>query len=754
MKYIFRLLIFIICLQHALALDGADAGSINGFVKDKETGETIIGATVTLKDTKLGSYTNKSGFFTILNIPDGTYQVKISSLGYNKVEEKIKIKAGESIRKTFELKQSSIKMKGISVEAEREEERRELIISRVDIPVAQLKELRVGGESDVYRSLQFLPGILTSSQISSGLFVRGGSPDQNLVLLDGSAIYNPTHLFGFISTFNTDAVKDVELIKGGFPSEYGGRLSAVLNITQKEGNRNNFEGLASLGAISSRINLEGPLLNGSFYIGGRRTYLELVKMLIPDDPTTPLPNFNFYDVNAKITQQLSDNDKLSVSGFLSSDALNYSSFGLNMEMFMGNKMGALNWTHIFSDNLFMNFIFSGSEYVNGLKGDQSGYGFNIENKITDFTNKASFEWFTSEDLTCKFGYELSKFIFYYKQDFSGSTDSLSLKPPFEFPDYNGSIFGQGNYSIDDLLNFQVGLRLNYAWLRNIWTIDPRYAVRWKFHPSMAIKAAYGMFRQNLKLAAQQDFSFFDTWLPTDSSVNQSRSEHFILSLETVPYTDFELNIDGYIKKMYNISELNTTALQTSQSNNRVADVFYIGNAISYGAEIFLQKKSGRLTGWIGYALGYIYSRFDSINYGNEFRPKYDRRHDFKVVSQYQLNDDISLGGSFTFQSGQSYTGATSRFQDIMYGQTNGRGKIIPSDRFGLRLPASHQLNLNISYSFSMFGLPSKAILDIYNVYNRRDIWFRYYNTRENKTVVEDVRLLPIIPSISLEVKFL
>jgi hypothetical protein len=266
---------------------------------------------------------------------------------------------------------------------------------------------------------------------------------------------------------------------------------------------------------------------------------------------------------------------------------------------------------------------------------------------------------------------------------------------------------------------------------------------------IALKAAWGIFSQNLRLATQNDFSFFDTWMPTDSTVPSSRAIHYIFSLETEPIDGINVNFDIYYKKMDNVSELNMNALK----GETVSDVFYIGNANSYGAEIFIQKKYGKLTGWMGYALGFIRAQFDSINNGESFRPKYDRLHDFKLMLQYNIDDQWDIGASFTFQSGQSYTGATSRFQTRLPGQNWGRGKIVPSQRYGLRLPPSHQLNVNASYSFKMFGLSAKAIVDIYNVYNHKDIWFRYYNTSQKETTIEDVSLLPVLPSFSLEIKF-
>ncbi|MDQ1265716.1 MAG: hypothetical protein QG635_867 [Bacteroidota bacterium] len=728
--------------------------AISGFITDSANGESIIGATVTLKGTNYGAYTNESGFFSLINIPPGSYTIHISSVSYSKKDEKIVLNPDESKRVKFKLRLSSITTREITVEADKEEDKREITVSKITVPTKQLKQIRIGGESDVFRSLQMLPGILTSSQLSSGLFVRGGSPDQNLVLLDGSTVYNPSHLFGFISTFNSDAIKDVELIKGGFPAEYGGRLSAVLNLTQKDGNRNQFDGLASLGALSSKLSLEGPIGNGSWFIGGRRTYLELIKAVYPGNFDVPLPDFNFYDLNAKITQNFGDDDKVSLSGFMSSDALLYDSFGMNLDMALSNKLVAAKWNHIFSERLFVSVNTSASQYSNIMKGDQSGYQFLIDNSITDYTGRVSFEWLASEEMTNKFGIEGINYRFAYLQNFTGNTDSTAsgmsgAGTNLELLDWNFAVYAQTNYRFAELYSMQAGLRVNYWMLSNYVTLDPRVAIKWQFQPKASIKAAFGVYHQSLRLASQPDFSFFDTWLPTDSTIPASRAYHYILSLEAEPFEDFDFNFDLYYKQMFNLNEINQNAL----NGKSISDVFYIGNAESYGAEIFIQKKYGNLTGWVGYALGFIYAKFDSINFGKEYRPKYDRRHDFKIVAQYQFNDTWTVGASFIFQSGQSYTGATSRFQSRWDRMNYGRGKVIPSEKFGLRLPPSHQLNLYVSYGFEGFGLPMKLILDIYNVYNRRDVWFRYYNTRENTTTVEDALLLPIIPTLSYEVNF-
>ena len=730
-------------------------GTISGFIEDSVTKETLVGATVKVIGSTRGGFTNKSGYFSISRIPAGSYKLSVTSVGYTRREYPITLVSGESKKVRIAMVQSKSTAREVQVTADREEGKRQVSISQVNIPIEQLSQIRIGGEADIFRALQMLPGVLSSSQISSGLFIRGGSPDQNLVLLDGMTVYNPTHLFGFISAFNNDAVKDVDLLKGGFPAEFGGRMSAVLNITQKDGNRDKFEGLVGLGILSSRASLQGPLGNGSFFLGGRATYLDLLLNFIPEDPESPFPNFNFYDVNAKITQNLSDDDKLSISGFLTRDALSFTQPGLLFNVGIGNRATSVRWSHIFAPDLFSNVTVSASRYDNGFAGNNAGFEFSIDNSITDYTVKAEFEWFTAEDFTLKFGYEGALYNFQYLQNTTGRTDGSTQTQSDVFRldiwDNIHAGYAASTWNVNDYLTLQTGLRVNYWGDRQDVLLDPRVAVRYQLADGIFVKGAWGMYHQYLRLASSPDFSFFDTWLPTDNSVPPGRSEHYIASIETQPFEGYDLNFDVYYKTLNNINELRQNQRQSRSVS--VTDVFYIGNGRAYGAEVFLQKKMGQLTGWIGYALGFVFSQFDSVNQGNEFRPKFDRRHDLKITALYKFNDRWEVGATFMFQTGQSYTGATSTLGGRMPGWDGGIVMVNPSQRWGLRLPSSHQLNLNVNYNTTLFDLPFRMFIDIFNVYSRRDIWFRFYDTSKAIPSVTDVRLLPILPTLSCELRF-
>lgn len=733
----------------------SDNATINGYIRDKETGETLVGASVLLSGTRMGTISNKSGYYALSEITPGRYTVVFSYLGYERREMVVELKKRESRRIDIELTSEAVELEEVVVERDRFDETREISVSRFNIPIRQITKLRVGGEADVFRSLQYLPGVLASSQISSGLYIRGGSPDQTLVLLDGSAVYNPSHLFGFFSTFNPDAIKDVDLIKGGYPAEYGGRLSAVLDLVQKDGNRNTFGGTASLGLISSRLSTEGPVGNGAWFLGFRRTYIDMLTSLIETD-AEPLPDYYFYDINGKISQDFGPSDKIFLSGFISADDLDFdNNAGFNGTMGIGNNLLSGSWTHLFGDNLFSVFHLSYSRYRNSFSSRSAGFETEARNVIQDYTVKGNLEWFVSSDWTLKGGLEANRYLLSYLQNFTGDADSSATEGEgsavmnIDAADLTASAFLQSNYRFSNLLSLQTGLRFNYYDLRGMVKVDPRIALRYQLQDYIAVKAAFGVYHQYFRLASLPDFSFFDTWLPTDSTVDPSRAIHYVLGVETRPFDGIDFNVDLYYKDLAHVSELN----QFQTRGKTVRDFFYDGTGEAYGIELFLQKKSGRFTGWAGYALGWINVRFNELNRGVAFRPKWDRRHDFKLVAQYRLSESWDVSATFTFQSGQSYTGQTSRLETRLPGAESGKGLNVPADRYGLRLPPSHQLNLNANYHTTLFGMPANLMIDLFNVYSRRDIWFRYYDSSGEITKVQDVRLLPILPSVALEVKF-
>jgi hypothetical protein len=746
------------CLIQSQTLPDPQNASVSGYVIDAATKEPLVSAVVSLKALKIGTFTNKAGFYVLRHLPAGTHIVSITYLGYKREEIRVEVAASEVKKITVALASATTKSEEITVIADREVEKRSISISQVNVPMAQVKQLRFGGEADVFRTIQYLPGVLSSSQLSSGLYIRGGSPDQNLSLLDGMTVYNPSHLFGFISTFNTDGIKDVDVSRGGFGAEYGGRMSGVVSMTQKDGNRENVEGVGSLGVISSKISAQGPLNllgEGSWFVGGRRSYFEVLRALLPASTREIIPSFGFYDVNAKITQSLSDNDKISLSGFLSADFLDFNQGAVDFRLNLGNRAASLRWTHVFGSNLFSTVTLSGSNYYNRYDAGISGAGLSSVNTINDYTLKADMEWFAQNDLTFKFGTEITNYGFGYLQ-YEGGPRSASAPPVqpvqnLNIDDWMYAVYAQGNYQLTDKASVQAGLRAYYLLQNGSFLLDPRLALRYHVTDGIALKAAWGVYHQYLRLGSSPDVAFFDTWLPTDASVQPSRAIQYILSIETKPFgadEPYRLNFDVYYKDLRNVNELNSA----NTRSRKVSEIFYVGDGYSYGAEVFFERNFGDFTGWIGYSYAWTGARFDSLNGGRLFNQRYDRRHDFKLVGSYRL-EAWEFGGSFTFQSGQPYTGLGSRFYTAFPGQTDGNGVGVQAERNALRLPPTHQLNLNVSYLTTLFTLPLKLLLDIYNVYSRRDIWYRYYDTQGADTKVVDVLLLPIIPTIAVELKF-
>ncbi len=738
---------------------GQPAGTISGTVYDSLSKEPLVSATVLVQELQKGRFTNADGYFILPQIPFGTYHLRITYLGYRPKIISITVSPQNPRRvlKIF-LVPDTLELGEVVVEAEREIEKREVIISRVHIPLQQLTSVRIASERDIFRTLQYLPGILSSSQVSSGLYIRGGSPDQNLILLDGATVYNPSHAFGFYSTFNADAIKDVQLYKGGFPAEYGDRMSAVLDITQKEGNKTAYHGKLIIGTLSSQGSVEGPiplLPRSSFFLAGRRTYLEIVKPFLPEDPENPIPDFYFYDLNGKITMLPGDDDKVSLGGFLTRDIFRVRNAGTHFTFGILNRVASLRWAHVFTPQLLLTALGSASYYENRLDGSNFGFDFQIKNFIQDLAFKVTTEYYPTDRLSLKAGGEYHHYRFQFYQNFTGKRDTVIQEGSgrfgtihFDVPDETFSIFLQGSYKLTDLLLIQAGIRSLTMGLRDLTVVMPRLALRYQFHPDFSVKLLWGIYKQYFYLAYQPNFSFFDTWLPTDPLTNPPTAQHYILSVEGYPLPNIKTSVDVYYKPMKHIAEFNRFSI----SGNSTRDIFLFGDGIAYGIEIFAQKKTGKLTGWVGYAYGYVEWQIDSLNNGKPFNPRYDRRHDFKIVLNYQISRRWEAAASFFFQSGQPYTPATSRFQSRFPGENPGRGVVIPADLYSLRLPPSHQLNLSIRYHTTIFDLPAIFSLDIYNVYSRRDIFARIYDTTSEVTTVTDVKLLPIVPSFSVEVE--
>lgn len=728
--------------------DSTDA-LVSGYVKDSVTGETIIGATVRVRSLHRGVISNRSGYYA-LYLPSGEdLIVEVSSLGYKKFTENIRLAESEHRTQDILLRTENLQGGEVVVESDRFKEQRESPqVSTVSLKPNEVRSLPHAGEADIFRILQLIPGVQTVSEVSAGLYIRGGSPDQNLILLDGSALYNPNHFFGYFSTFNPDAIKDVELIKGGFPAQYGGRLSAVLNVTNNDGDMYATRGTVAVGLISSRGSIETPLGNGAITLSARRTYVDAILSATGLQKSLDLPNYYFYDLNGKFTQNFGSSDKIAVSGYGGLDKLYYDngSQASQVDIRWGNQSGSANWTHLFASNLFTKFNFTGSHYFSLLKFGLGNEAFSFDNQIFDYSLHGDLEYFTSENNLLRTGFQLSdyQFLLYINVGNNPPNANINDKPFY----YAGYVSDE--WKPTDKLALTPGLRIDEISSSGQVGVDPRINVRYIINPDLTVKASYGIYHQYLDLASNPLFSAFDLWLPVDSTQKPQRAEQYVLGISTVPFEDFSLEVETYYKNMNSLVELQPNII----TGSKLSDVFFFGSGYSYGFEIFLQKQIGDWTGWIGYSLAYTRRKFPAIDNDAPFPPTYDRRNDLNIVATYRLNDRWTFGSTFVYATGQPYSQTTALYNAE---EPDYNGKLIPiqGTRNGLRLEPYHRLDLSATYSFGFFSDKRNAEfdIDIYNIYNHRNVWFRRINTNVTPATSEDVRLLPILPTFGITIKF-
>ncbi|MDP4199122.1 MAG: TonB-dependent receptor [Bacteroidota bacterium] len=734
------------------ALPDSSSGVISGFVRDSTSGEAIIGATVRVRALKIGAIANSSGFYS-LHIPAGQpVLVEVSSLGFRTITISITLRAGQGLQRNFQMAPVSLGGAEITVEDNAERQRQEPQVSRVMIEPRMVANLPKVGEADLFRILQLLPGVQTSSEISSGLYVRGGSPDENLILLDGSVLYNPSHFFGFFSTFNPDAIKDVEFIKGGFPAEYGGRLSSVLNVTNIDGDRNVTKGKVNIGLISSSGMLETPVGTGALVLAGRRTYLDLLLNTTGLTQKLTLPDYYFYDGNIKLTQNPSPDDKITLAGYWGSDNLVFTANNAinNIDMQWGNKACSAGWTHVFGSELFSKLTLSASNYSSAFTIGSSAQPFTWTNGIDDYTVQGSLDYFPSSQHTVKMGVQAT-----------GYHTSLLIQSGTNPPNANidrtpwyGAGYIQDEWKpamagfVEDPLAITGGLRVDGISSNPQIGVDPRLSARYILTPAITLKASAGIYHQYLKLATNNLVPVFDVWLPTDTSQPPEICNQYVLGISTLPFENYTFEVEGYYKSMKNLVEMRPNGMSGSTLN----DVFFVGNGEAYGIEFFLQKQVGRITGWLGYTLAWTRRTFPDINNGNAFPPTYDRRNNFDLVMTYHANDRWTLGATFTYGTGQAYTQITALAPNA---EDPNRTIPIEGDKNALRLPPYNRLDLSATYAFSFFSEKRNAEFnfDVFNAYNYRNVWISQVDQSTNPATINLVRLLPILPTFGLSVSF-
>lgn len=764
--------ILIVCMGTLVGY--AQKYSISGTVKDAENGEDLIGATVFVKEqTNTGAFTNEYGFYSI-TLPEGDYTIVFRYVGYETVEKPISLKEKQTIN--MELKLEGQAIDTVQITATLDDEN----VSSTDMGVLKInpKEIEsipvLFGERDILKTFQLLPGLSSAGDGNSGFYVRGGAIDQNLILLDEAPVYNPSHLLGFFSVFNSDAIKDVTLYKGGAPAEYGGRISSVMDIRMNDGNLKKFSGRGGIGIISSRLTLETPIVKdkASAIVSGRRTYGDLFLKLSRDTTLNQTQLF-FYDLNAKANYKINDNNRIFLSGYFGRDAFN---FGDQFGFDWGNATGTLRFNHLFSDKLFSNtsLIYSNYNYSFNIGDDENGFGLSSE--IEDWNFKQDMTWFANSKHTVKFGGQLIYHDFVPGQLEVGS--EVTVTPPVIDPRYalEGALYIQDDWKINKRLNVSAGLR--YSLFNNIgpgvaYTFDqegdilteerfergesiafytgfePRFSGRYLLDEVSSLKASYNRGFQYLHLLSNSvSTSPTDVYVPTSNIVKPQIGDQVALGyFRNFKDNAYEFSVEGYYKWLQNQIDYRNGA--DLILNNSVESELVFGKGRAYGAEFLLRKRKGKLTGWVSYSLARSLRTFDAINDGEEFRARQDRPIDISVTTIYKITPRITASGVFVYYSGEAVT--------FPSGQYTIDGITVPfyTERNGYRIPDYHRVDLSLS--FRIGNNPKwKSTLNVscFNVYGRENAFtISFQENAAGNTEAVRLALFKQVPSISYDFEF-
>jgi len=726
------------------------AATLSGFVRNGDDGETIPFCTVVIRPLSLGTATNSSGYYAVTGVPPGTHVVSFIHIGYAARQDTVVIADSTSadLRLDVQLQPEVIDMgETVLITAEREHHERALQSSFLSLRPTDIREMPALVESDLLRSLQLLPGIQAASDISSGLYIRGGGPDQTLILLDGIPVYNPSHAFGFFSTFSPDAIRDITLYKGAYPAPYGGNLGAVLELSNREGNRQRFAGRGAISLISAQLALEGPVGNGSWMMSGRRTYLDPLLAALRS-AGTEVPGYYFYDFNAKINQSLGSSDALLFSAYLGQDDLN---FDLEEDTFFnirwGNRTLTSQWTHILSPQLFARFTAAYSRYQSNTSATIFGTPISFNNGISDLTLKGNVDYFASSNHNVSGGAALTQYDFNFGQSFN-SQDQIDLD---ETPELL-AMYLQDDWQLDVLTQARLGVRATWFSEGSRWNVMPRYSLSRTVAPGVRLKLGGGTYRQYLQQVTTEGFSGGDYWVPLDQTVKPGRAWQSVIGADWEPSRRYQMTAEIYYTDMDDLVLLDNNVVGDSQESSS-EDVFTTGGSgHATGLELFLQRRTGSLTGWVGYTLGRTRRTFPELNEGESFPPKYDRRHDFKIALTYRRGP-WRYGTNLVYATGQAFTPASARYTQRSPATGTFEDYALPAGRNSARLLPYHRLDVSLRRMFSMWSSEAEWYVQVANLYNRRNEWFVQYDTEVPTTEPEVIKQLPMLPTFGLKFEF-
>ena len=778
-------LVLLVCLNLLVFLCHAQKFTVSGYIRDATNGESLIGANVyTEAESLVGVTANLYGYYS-LQLEPGNYTLKSSYIGYNTVEVPIQLQRDTAIN--FDIYPNSAALEEVVVVGERKDKNVESTdMGKVELSIEKIQSIPAFlGEVDIVKAIQLLPGVQAAGEGNSGFYVRGGGADQNLVLLDDAIVYNTGHLFGFFSVFNADAVKNTTLIKGGMPAEYGGRLASVLDVSMKDGNNKRFQMNGGIGLISSRLTLQAPIVKNksSFLISARRTYaFDLAQPYLKKTDFAGT-NYHFYDLNLKANYRFSDKDRLYLSGYFGRDVFVYSSVPRDTKVRIpwGNATSTLRWNHVFNDKFFMNTSFIFNNYKFEFEGSQDDFRFKLFSGIRDFNLKFDIDYFQSARNKIKFGYNYTFHTFTPNSASGSSGDTEFATTIKKRHGHEMGWYFQDEWTATDWLKINAGFRLSmyqhtgpfeevrnqgarsdtttYKTLEAIQTYfgaEPRLSMRFAINKSTSLKAGFAMNSQYVHLVSSSNSTLpTDVWVPSSKVIKPQRSIQYSLGFfKNFKADEYETSVEVYYKDLWNQIEFGESYVQ--EINTEIEEGYVFGDGRAYGVEFFVKKRVGKINGWLGYTLSKSEREFDNLNAGNIFPAKFDRTHDVSFNLTYDISKAVSLGATWVYATGNAFTLPIERyFVDLNV--VTGYG-----ERNGFRLPAYHRMDLGLTISPNR--KPDRRFksfynFSIYNVYNRKNTYFIYYDIVGDPVLGDvevnavKVSIFPIIPSFTWNFKF-
>jgi hypothetical protein len=792
----------------ALGQSAANPASytVNGTLQDAATGEYLIGALVASVEQGKGSSTNLYGFYS-LTLPAGKQTLRFSLLGYEAQEFVIDLTS--DIRVDRFLSPQNIQASEVTIEGKKSDNTRSTDIGKIGLEMDQVKTLPVlFGEIDILKTITLLPGVKSSGEGNAGFYVRGGGVDQNLILLDNATVYNASHLFGFFSVFNADAVKNLELTKGGIPANYGTRLASVLDVSLKEGNQRSFHAQGGIGTISSRLTLEGPIKKdtASFIISARRTYIDvLLKPFIKPTANAYGSGYYFYDVNAKINWKISPKDQLFLSGYFGRDVFNFNSqkTNFNTRIPWGNSTGTLRWNRVITPKLFMNSILTFTNYAFSFGAKQEGFEFTLSSGIRDLGAKVQWSYYPNYRHRMKWGIDYTHHDFMPNSVYarSGETE-FDTGSKVHLLSHEAAGYVLDEFDLTENLSINAGIRYSYfahvgPFTRFIKTetgplasgvststidygrgdlvqdyggFEPRLNLRWIVGKNASIKAGYMKNYQYIHLTSLSPTSLpTDVWLPSTEVLRPQIGDQISAGyFQNFDENRWESSIELYYKTMQNQSEYKEGAQPDQTLNDNIDNLLVFGSGRSYGAEFFLKKAAGKLNGWIGYTWSKTDRTFESLNGGSTFPTRWDRRHDLSVVINYKIHPRVDLGFVFVYATGNAITLPIERYfyenQVIdVYGPRN-NFRMAPYHRADISATwhmkhSRHKTSVDPQAPVRAPKFKSNWNFSVYNLYNRMNPYFIYFGTDGQiqngvfQVKAYQVSLFPILPSITWNFEF-